>query len=258
MKIFQRLLEATFVSQDRVQSQRDFSSRFKFFAIGFHGDRYLIQLVDLIISNCDYFVETGTNVGSTVAYVGRKYPDVECLSCEPDPQAFQEALNNTESLLNVHIYNETSQRFLKHIEQEYPHLSRENILFWLDAHGYGFEWPLREEIAFITANFQRAFVLIDDFKVPGWDCFGFDEYNGQVCSFEYIKSALNPGLEYRICYPNYKERTSAHHPLRGWGLIEFGHSEGLILPESLTDKVCFITKVLNDRENQNTIEAGIG
>jgi hypothetical protein len=132
------------------------------------------------------------------------------------------------------------------------------VLFWLDAHGYGFEWPLRKEISFITTNFERAYILIDDFKVPGLDCFGFDEYDGQVCSFEYIKSALNPGLEYRLCYPNYKERTSAHHPLRGWGLLEFGHNEDLTLPASLRNKVRCISKVLNDREIQDTPETSIG
>ena len=178
-----------------------------------------------------------------------------CLSCEPySVKRLRRRVKNTQNLSNVRIYNETSQQFLSHIREECAALDKE-VLFWLDAHGYGFDWPLKEELAFVTANFQRAFVLIDDFKVPGLDCFGFDEYNGQVCSFEYIKSALNPGLEYRLCYPDYEERTSAHHPLRGWGLIEFGHSEELILPESLRNKVRCKSKVLNDRENQNAIES---
>jgi hypothetical protein len=113
----------------------------------------------------------------------------------------------------------------------------ENVLFWLDAHGYGFKWPLREEVSFITGHFQTAYVLIDDFKVPGLDCFGYDLYDGQECSFDYIRDALDESIEYSLYYPSYTERTSRHHPLRGWGLIEFGHEAALELPTTLRDKV---------------------
>ena len=208
-----------------------------FIEVGFHGDQYLLKLVDHIVGRCNYFIETGTNVGSTLSYVARTYPDINCLSCEPDLHAFNDALNNTNELSNVSIYNETSQAFIERLKQNESAFFEVDVLFWLDAHGYGFQWPLKEEIYFITRAFKRAFILIDDYKVPGLDCFGYDEYQGQICSFDYVKEAINPAIEYHLYYPKYTDRTSNHHPLRGWGLIEFGYNNELKLSEFLQDKI---------------------
>jgi len=178
--------------------------------------------VDRIIADCNYFIETGTNVGSTLAYVARTYSGIQCFSCEPDKASFEEAVKNTSSFSNVHIYNKLSQEFIEIISSEKKELFNENVFFWLDAHGYGFEWPLKEELNFITTEFKSAYILIDDFKVPGMDCFGYDEYEEQVCSFDYVKDALNSKIKYNLYYPKYREKTSKHHPLRGWGLFVIG------------------------------------
>jgi hypothetical protein len=208
-----------------------------FFEKGFHGDKYLLQLVDTLVTDCLAFIETGTNVGSTLAYVARTYPHLQCFSCEPDQGAFQEALKNTTGLDNVWLYNETSQQHIERLKAEQPTLFTQKVLFWLDAHGYGFEWPLREEIAFITHHFTRPYILIDDFKVPDLDIFLYDEYQNQVCSFDYIQQSINPDLTYRLYYPAYTDKTSQHHPLRGWGLLEYGDQQPLILPETLVERV---------------------
>lgn len=206
-----------------------------FFNVGFHGDQYLLDLVDVIIERCDFFIETGTDVGSTLAYVASTYPDIQCISCEPNADAFKRALQNTGGYKNVTLYNETSQDFLKRLGK-FSSVDSE-VLFWLDAHGFGFKWPLKEELDFITTFFERAYILIDDFKVPGLDCFGYDEYQGQICSFDYVKDALNASLNYRLYYPRYTDRTSQFHPLRGWGLIEFGHAKEVNFPNELLDKI---------------------
>jgi hypothetical protein len=52
---------------------------------GFHGDRFLLRLVDLLAPRAETFLETGSNVGSTLGYVARRFPALECLACEPDP-----------------------------------------------------------------------------------------------------------------------------------------------------------------------------
>lgn len=186
----------------------------------------------MIMPLCDYFIETGTNVGSTLAYIGRTYPNVKCVSCEPDGQVFRQAVKNTSTLPNVSVYNESSQKFILRLGREYRRVFNRKVLFWLDSHGYGFRWPLKEEVAFITTHFEAAHVLIDDFKVPGLDCFRYAEYEGQECSFDYIEDALNRKLEYSVHYPNYTERTSKHHPLCGWVLIAFGHKDELKVPHS--------------------------
>lgn len=213
------------------------NKRFEFYEIGFHGDLYLLQLVGVLMQRSTYFIETGTNVGSTLRYVACAYPWVRCVSCEPDNQAFLEAVEHTSKLPNVTIYNEISQEFLPRLVSRYGSLFEKDVVFWLDAHGYGFQWPLKEEISFITSKFKRAYVLIDDFKVPGADCFGYDVYQGQTCSYEYIEEDFNPKAQYRLYYPAYKEATSEHHPLRGWGLIDLGNNDKLSLPGFLEDKV---------------------
>lgn len=216
-------------------------NRLKFVDTGFHGDKYLLNLVDAIMKRSQVFVETGSNVGSTLAYVAKRFPNVQCFSCEPDPTAFGQAQQNTAGCTNVSLYNEMSQAFMRRmVSMKEPALNGD-VLFWLDAHDYGFEWPLREEIETITGNWDKAFVLIDDFLVPGLDCFGYDQYDGQVCSFDFIKGSLNKNRDYRLYYPAYTERTSTTHPLRGWGLIEFGQQPALGLPLSIKDKITVTT-----------------
>lgn len=208
-----------------------------FYKTGFHGDAYLIDMVDAVIKGCEYFIETGTNVGSTLAYVAKTYPMIKCLSCEPDSTAFEEARKNTAQCVNVTIYNDASEGFIRTIYGEYNHLFDKDVFFWLDAHGYGFKWHLKEELSFITENFKRAYIFIDDFKVPGKECFKFGICQGQVCSFEFIKDSLSKKRTYRLYYPDYSEKTSLHHPLTGWGLIEFGHESPLKIPMELQGKI---------------------
>lgn len=95
---------------------------------------------------------------------------------------------------------------------------------------------VEKELEFITARFESAYILIDDFKVPGRDYFGYDQYQEQICSYDYVKGSLNPGKTYQLYYPTYQDKTSKHHPLRGWGLLVFGHDDFRI-PEQLADKM---------------------
>ena len=191
---------------------------------GFHGDRYTQKLVNFLIQDCKYFIETGSNVGSTLSFVARTYPSVQCLSCEPDNDAIKEARKNTAAYGNVTIYHELSQKFLERLDKEFSHLYNEKVLFWLDAHGYGFKWPLKDELAFIMKNFKKAYILIDDFKVPGKEMFVYDQYETQICSYDYVKDAIPSSAEYDLYYPGYTEKTSNFHPLQGWGLFDLSRS----------------------------------
>ncbi len=202
------------------------NSRYRFFDTGFHGDRYLLALVHVLIQRSTLFIESGANVGSTLAYVARTYPHIICLSCEPDDKAFALAASHTEKMANVSIYHETSQEFFGRLSSKPEQFFANSALFWLDAHGYGFDWPLLDELSFITEKFKRGTILIDDFKVPGQDQFAYHRFNNQVCSFDYVRDALNPDGPYRLYYPDYGERTSLHHRLTGWGLIIFGDAPG--------------------------------
>jgi len=202
--------------------------------IGFHGDVYLLELVEYLATKCNFFIETGANVGSTLSYVARTYPELKCFSCEPDKSAFHEAEINAGKYSNVSLFNGTSQEFIDYFNRNNSSLFTQSGLFWLDAHGYGFEWPLKEELEFVTTNFKSGYVLIDDFKVPGRDYFIYDVYQEHTCSYDYVKGSLNPGKSYQLYYPAYREKTSRHHPLCGWGLLVFG-DESFQIPASLED-----------------------
>ena len=80
---------------------------------------------------------------------------------------------------------------------------------------------IKDELELIIHNFKSAYILIDDFKVPGLDCFKYGSYKDQECSMEYIKDSLNTNNKYAIQYPTYTERTSKQHPLVGWILIKY-------------------------------------
>lgn len=189
---------------------------------GFHGDRFLLELVDLLAGRVGTFIETGSNVGSTLGYVARRFPALACLSCEPDEPAYAAAKAHACVRDGVALFHETSQDFMCRLARDHAHLADAPFLAWLDAHAHGYEWPLREEVAFLTGTFERGYLLIDDFRVPHDARFGWDAYDGRECTFEFVADAIAPEVAYRLYYPAYEEHTSPWHPLRGWGLLQFG------------------------------------
>lgn len=204
---------------DRVQSAvRD---------VGFHGDQYVLDLVDYLVEDSAgpgvlAFIETGANLGNTACYVAKRFNSLQVFSCEPAPAAYRIADQRAAKLSNLTIRSLASPAFLDRIYKEHPMLARQTNLFYLDAHGYGFDWPLRDELRWITTHHDRALILIDDFQVPHGPHFGFDSYKNQVCGMDHCRSALDRRHDYSITYPTYSARTSTFHELRGTGLISFG------------------------------------
>ncbi len=207
----------------------------EFFHSGFHGDHYLIAIADALLNRVDQFIETGSSTGSTIVFVAEKFPSLPLWGCEPDKNAFSFARTKTGKYPNIHLIKKVSPDFLYDIAKENRGLTAQDTLFWLDAHANGFSWPLKKEIAFITSHFEKAYILIDDFLVPGRPWFGYDAYDGQVCSMDFIRDSLDKKQSYTVYYPTYRDQTSAFCKLRGWVLIEFGHGEPL--PALLLDKV---------------------
>ncbi|MEJ2083369.1 MAG: hypothetical protein P8Y94_14640 [Acidobacteriota bacterium] len=194
------------------------------FAVGFHGDRYLLEVVNMIRPHVFALVETGTNLGSTAGYVGRRFGDLPVWSCELDPAAARRATAYVETLPNVHVTTSASPEFLETLLVRERVVRDRATLFFLDAHGHGFDWPLKKELRLITENLDHAVVIIDDFRVPGRPGFSYGTYEGVVCDHEYIRPALAP-RDYVLYCPAYSEHTSPHHPLVGyavllWGMVE--------------------------------------
>ena len=190
--------------------------------VGFHGDEYLLELVESIVPMCSSFIETGCNVGSTASYVARTWPELRVSSCEPDPVAFAVAERTLAPSANATVVNELSPGFLRALFDVEPELRQECSLCWLDAHGYGFRWPLADEVAFLTSRCESGFLLIDDFQIPGQPQFAFDEYDGQICGMDLVRPALAPGKAYQLILPRYTRHTSPHHPLVGVALFVYG------------------------------------
>ncbi|MBD1936508.1 hypothetical protein [Microcoleus sp. FACHB-68] len=208
----------------------------EFLEIGFHGDLYLKEIAFHCLSQAEQFIETGTNVGSTLHYVLKHFSSLKAYSCEPDKDAYEFALSKVKDFSNVNLFNQFSPDMLYEITKSDSSILEKDTVFWLDAHGYGYQWPLKDEIAFITHNFTRGYIFIDDFQVPELNCFKWDEYENQICSFEFIKTSMNKNLMFSLYYPSYTEKTSEYHPLTGWCLIEFGHPN-FNFPATLESKI---------------------
>jgi hypothetical protein len=203
-------------------SRRPTQSRPPALEIGFHGDQYLLSMVDRLMVDVESFIETGANVGTTARYMAQTYPNVDVYSCEPNLDAFQMSLKTVAGCKNVHMYYMQSPEFFYYLQDNAPELKLSRKMYWLDAHDYGFRWPLYDELRFITSEFSTAIILIDDAQIPGQPQFKYSSYEDQVCNTDYIVAALTPGKTYKICYPIYTERTSPHHPLTGVITVSFG------------------------------------
>lgn len=204
--------------------------------LGFHGDTYLLQLVDLLVEagKIEYFIETGTYHGGTLAYFASKFKHIKSFSCEPSKKSFPIAADNCKNL-DVILKNFRSQDFFVWFKKTHSLAFEQPTLFWLDAHGSFlmegrgtvFSWPLQKEISFITKHFKHCYILIDDFKVPNNPKFEYDEYKLHICSHKYIRNNIHWD-KYVLYYPAYTERTSTFHPLKGWGLYIYGMPDPLL------------------------------
>jgi hypothetical protein len=208
------------------------------FSSGFHGDKYLIDFMFKLLIKAGLFIETGSQEGHSICHVAREFPELKCFSCEGDRKAYAIAKKNLKSQNsnNVRLIHTLSPQFLYGLQTENPDITDSNAVFWLDAHGFGFEWPLRDELKHILANYKNCHIVIDDFKVPNRSQFGYDSYNNQECSLEYIGDILSSHKDIKIYLPNYSEVTSDYNPLRGWVCIQVGNSKSMISDLAFIDR----------------------
>lgn len=193
---------------------------------GFHGDPYLMQLIDSFAGECIQFIETGTEAGSTVGYVARMYPHMECYTAETDPGTHELAKYNTANHPNIDHSNIHSLEFLK----ELPPSIETPALFWLDAHSHGWGCDLGEEVDIILQRWSSGYIFLDDFQVPGREDFGFDWYDtfGKL-NWETVSADITPEMMERIkgiYYPEY----IPPYGTRGWLLIRFGDVPDWTMP----------------------------
>lgn len=166
------------------------------------------------------FVETGTYHGINACFHSNNFEQV--FSCEKNKAYFNESLKRMEDLFckgkigMVNLYNEGSKDFLKWFIKFYKKfLSKETIIFYLDAHFYDPKaknrWVVLEELK-VLKGFKKAIVIIHDFD----NNLGHITYNGQSLNLDLVKKDLlkvNPNFKFYTnelssCNPvtlNYKD-----------------------------------------------------
>jgi len=209
--------------------------------LGFHGDQYLMNLVNFFLLESSNYVETGARRGVTLKYVADGYKHLNLFSCEPNEEYFSIAEMKLKSDNKCKIYNEKSQSFIPKILDE---MDLNNLtFFFLDAHGKGYKWPLRQEIEQITERLNRAIILIDDFKVPNNPQYEHDVYDGQECKISFIKDKLNSNRKYKFIYPKYKIQTSNYKHFTGYIIILMGiNVEEMNIPRQLFENLSITKK----------------
>lgn len=209
------------------------------------------------------FVETGTDMGETVAEVacwfaerdaafGRiadfhepgyksynpwnapiRYPrfdqagssEFELHSVDVDAKSVAIARRLFESNPNIHIHEGSSEQWLRRFVDERKASGDERrVLFFLDAH-WGAYWPLRDELQAIV-ELERFAVVIDDFMVPGKSD---PKAPHGAFGFDLYKGRVLNWPYVRDCFA---ERdvgiyypTAPNRDRRGWVLIVSGYSE---------------------------------
>ena len=136
--------------------------------------RKLIFAELLKLFDFDVIIETGTRSGNTTAYM-RETSGLPVITCELDKILHQVAQKRLEDFDNITFARGDSRKFLSKLFKENTSFSEAFI--YLDAHWYD-DLPLAEELRIISSNFEgRAVVMVDDFRVPGDEGYGYDDYD---------------------------------------------------------------------------------
>jgi predicted O-methyltransferase YrrM len=145
------------------------------------------------------YVETGTYLGMTTDFLARMARDhaADVYSCEIDDRFFAIASRMVGSRTNVHLHHGNSVDFLRSLS---PMLLPASNFVYLDAHWYDY-LPLRDELSIIK-ECPNSVVMIDDFKVPADERFGWDRYDDEqeIC-LQHIDGSFGDNHVYFPSYP---------------------------------------------------------
>jgi hypothetical protein len=160
------------------------------------------------------FVETGTFLGET-CFLVLQQTDLPVWTCEVHKdyaEPARQALGAWDS--RVTFAPEDSRKFLDSVLRDH---SERKLMFYLDAHWWD-DLPLREELRMILEHARSFAIVIDDFRVPTDDGFGYDSYGERVLQMEWIAPAL----------AGYADRVTAWYPAYP-SSIETGYRRGMVI-----------------------------
>lgn len=150
----------------------------------FNADFYIEQEF-LMLKNkfgLKYAVETGTCFGSTTIFLAKHFEKVATVEIMPDYLTYAKTRFN--DYKNIAAYGGDSRFFLAKMITEQR--LTDKTMFFLDAH-WGDKCPLREELRSIADMGIKPVIAIHDFKVPGEPGLGYDSWENQEFTFEWLK-----------------------------------------------------------------------
>jgi predicted O-methyltransferase YrrM len=165
----------------------------------FNGQTERIRLVEDLLARAKPAVvlETGSFRGLSTAWLATHFSG-PVLSCEIEPLYSAQAKHNTEQYPNVVIYTQDSRAFLK--ERLHDIDPDACVFIYIDAHWEN-SLPLHEELAIIFASHSNPLVMIDDFRVPFDDAYGWDDYGpGLALDISLLRDVVPPGV--KVYFPN--------------------------------------------------------
>jgi hypothetical protein len=173
----------------------------------FNGDTFIqqevLELKDRF--NIKTAVETGTHIGTTTLFLAEHFQDV--LTLEINETYYDIACERLKDKENVTGCLADSSchlpELLDLIDREKP------VFFFADAH-WESHCPLEDELQAFAQKNIRPVIAIHDFKVPGEPTLGYDSYNGQDFTFEWLKDRFDAifGPGKYIHYYNSYERSA--------------------------------------------------
>lgn len=134
-------------------------------------------------------IETGACLGGTTIFLGQNFD--RAFTIEINKAWLKIAIGRIEAAgvgEKVKAYLGSSEKVLDDIIQLYS--IGDDTIFFLDSHWNQY-CPLQDELRIIAKNKLKPVIVIHDFKVDGEPALGYDSYNGQPFSFDWIKPRLD-------------------------------------------------------------------
>lgn len=129
-------------------------------------------------------VETGSYLGTTTEWFASFH--VPVFSSESNGVNHGFASARLARFRHVSIWRGDSRDFLRALDWAALNAKKQPVLFYLDAHWHE-DLPLAEELEIVFARCARPIVIIDDFRVPGDEGYGFyDGGPGKALTWEYV------------------------------------------------------------------------
>jgi hypothetical protein len=157
--------------------------------VGFNGQLIRKQIFRELLAAFPFEVilETGTWTGNTSAYMAQT-SGLPVYTCELNERFHKVAKMRLAGVKGVHFELADSRRFLEKMARS--DLAGKFAFFYLDAHWYD-DLPLGAELEIIESNWKHFVIMIDDFRVPGDEGYGYDTYGfSRALSFELLANTV--------------------------------------------------------------------